>query len=533
MIAGLESWWIGAISSAFLEFSFTWRSLAIGALAGMLASLTTIYWGLRSLSRRTPLALLRGQTGSESGPFKKINRVWLAVAGFLAFGAVALIVAGLGQSGMARAGSFFGSGMMLLAAALMAIWQLLGSEVWHLRQSNSRGSLWTLAARAISRNPARSSLSLGLLAVASFLIASMGVFRVSATSQGYGGFNLLAESSLPVYKNISSGSIRSEIIGGEADKLIDTNIVSMRMRRGEDASCNNLFQVSEPTVLGVPQRLARMHELSPESVSFSWAASPHAANPWTVLERPATGEADSPIPVILDQNTAAWSLKQGASLNAITQLTYGDRVVYFRTAGLLSNSVLQGKLLISEANFQALFPELSGYSFFMIQTGGKQDPQMVSEVLEKGWSDAGMDVQSSQAILARLLGVQNTYISAFQSLGALGLLLGTFGLVAVQLRSVLERRRELALMQAVGFSQARMARMLTLETAMLLLGGMFIGVATAAIALVAYIFEVGPQLSIFNPVLMLGLVLAAGFIAALLAVRAAARQALLPNLRSE
>jgi hypothetical protein len=68
---------------------------------------------------------------------------------------------------------------------------------------------------------------------------------------------------------------------------------------------------------------------------------------------------------------------------------------------------------------------------------------------------------------------------------------------------------------------------------MLLLGGMFIGVATAAIALVAYIFEVGPQLSIFNPVLMLGLVLAAGFIAALLAVRAAARQALLPNLRSE
>jgi acetyl-CoA carboxylase carboxyltransferase component len=41
------------------------------------------------------------------------------------------------------------------------------------------------------------------------------------------------------------------------------------------------------------------------------------------------------------------------------------------------------------------------------------------------------------------LAVQNSYISAFQSLGALGLVLGTFGIAAVQLRSIFERRKEL------------------------------------------------------------------------------------------
>ena len=39
--------------------------------------------------------------------------------------------------------------------------------------------------------------------------------------------------------------------------------------------------------------------------------------------------------------------------------------------------------------------------------------------------------------------MENTYLSTFQTLGGLGLVLGTFGLAAVLLRNVLERRREL------------------------------------------------------------------------------------------
>jgi putative ABC transport system permease protein len=142
-------------------------------------------------------------------------------------------------------------------------------------------------------------------------------------------------------------------------------------------------------------------------------------------------------------------------------------------------------------------------------------------------------VTSSRETLERLLGVQNTYISAFQSLGALGLLLGTFGLVAAQLRSVLERQSELALMQAVGFSKQRIAKMLTLETALLLGGGLLIGILTAALALVPYVIQTGPELSTLNPLLMLLVVLACGFIAALIAVRAAAKKSVLAGLRDE
>ncbi len=235
---------------------------------------------------------------------------------------------------------------------------------------------------------------------------------------------------------------------------------------------------------------------------------------------------------MIDQNTAQWSLHQGASIGAITKLNYDGRAVHFKTVGLLSNSVLQGRLMIGESNFKVLFPSISGYQFFLVRSA-PADPTVVMEVLENGWSDDGLDVVSSAEVLSRMLSVQNTYISAFQTLGALGLLLGTFGLAAVQMRSVIERRRELSLMRAVGFADARIAKLLTLETALLLGGGMLVGLLAAAVSIVPYIIEVGPQTNLVQPFVMLLIVLAAGFVSALLAIRTAMRLPILPGLRTE
>lgn len=536
MIAGLQTWWVGAISAPFLSFAFTWQSLLIGAVAGMLTSLLTIYVSLRRLRRAQPLAMLRGDDGETAYGQQKLKPAWLGAAVVIGFVAVGLVIAGLGQTGMARAGSFFGSGMLLLAAALIALWQWLGTGA-RFRNQPEHGNLWHLAWRAICRNPVRSALALGLLSVASFLIASMSVFQVSPSERGYGGFDLLAESSQPIFRNMASAADRAEMIGANAaEGLRGASIIAMRARRGEDASCNNLFQVSLPTILGLSLALQELNEFSPNSPQFDWTATIDPERPWAALAASASGEESNPIPVVLDQNTAAWSLKQGASLGALIKVNVEGQDLYFRTVGLLSNSVLQGKLLIDEENFERIFPKISGYSFFLIRSDRSPTPETansVAAILEQGWGDVGLDVTSSVTVLERLLGVQNTYISAFQSLGALGLLLGTFGLVAVQIRSVVERRRELALMQAVGFSNARLAKLLTLETALLLGGGLCIGVLCAAVALVPFVIETGPQLSVFNPLLMLLAVLVAGFLAASLAVRAATRQSVLSGLRAE
>jgi len=129
--------------------------------------------------------------------------------------------------------------------------------------------------------------------------------------------------------------------------------------------------------------------------------------------------------------------------------------------------------------------------------------------------------------------VQNTYLSTFQSLGGLGLVLGTFGLAAVQLRNVLERRGELALLRAVGFPRRRLGWLVLLENAVLLLAGLAAGLLAAGTALLPHLL--GGQATI--PWASLGgtllLVLAAGLIASLAAVRATLQAPVVPALRGQ
>jgi putative ABC transport system permease protein len=530
MIAGLESWWIGAISTSFLRFDFSAASLVAGALSGSAISLTTIYFSLRRVSGVQPLHLLRGRDGDDSGlTFQRSIAGW-APAVVLMLGALLLAGWATGQSGMVRAGCFFGSGLLLLIGMWLTVryWLMRGQFV-----RISSDSIWNLALGAIRRNPLRSSLSIGLLAVASFLIASMGVFHMSPTELGSGGFDLVGISSQPIYTNMGSAAARREAIGPAADALLGSVVIPLRMREGDDASCTNLFQPNSPTILGMPPIIQRLSE-STTGYQFAWAGVLNPRAPWEELQYKATGDSDMPIPVVLDLNTAMWSLKQGGKLGAKMVIDVDGKPIHFVVVGLLNNSLLQGKLIISEKNFQALFPKINGSRYFLISTRDcKTEPEQVISTMESGWSSAGLDLTSSQELLLRLLAVQNTYISAFQSLGALGLLLGTIGLMAVQLRSVWERRSELALMQALGFSKSRIGNLLTAETILLLGTGMLIGVVCSTIALVPFILEVGPQLSLLQPLILLAIVFGCGLLVAFVAIRMALKLPLLASLRNQ
>ena len=78
--------------------------------------------------------------------------------------------------------------------------------------------------------------------------------------------------------------------------------------------------------------------------------------------------------------------------------------------------------------------------------------------------------------------VENTYLSTFQALGGLGLLLGTIGLAAIMFRNVLERRRELALLRAVGYDARHLSIVIVAEAALLLGAGLAAGAGCAALA---------------------------------------------------
>jgi hypothetical protein len=322
-------------------------------------------------------------------------------------------------------------------------------------------------------------------------------------------------------------------MGSQAERLARTQIVALRMHDGDDASCRNLYQSQQPRLLGATASLVE-HFATADAAAFAWADtasddSMEPRTPWKLLDQEA---ADS-IPVILDKNTAVYSLHLYRGIGEQFELDYGSAGrLRFRVVGLLSNSILQGSLIISEANLLRYFPQTSGYRFFLIDCPTDRTRE-VRRILEDRFSDQGLIATDTRDLLADLLAVQNTYLWTFQSLGGLGLLLGTLGLVAVQLRSVFERRSELALLRAVGFAPQRIASLVMLEHLLVLLGGLGVGLLAALVAVFPHVWTGGAQPPIRTLSGVLILILAVGMITGSMAVRRIARAPVLDALRGE
>jgi hypothetical protein len=397
-----------------------------------------------------------------------------------------------------------------------------------------------LSALNTARNPGRSTLTIGLVAAASFLIVAVSAFRLNTGDAGTGGFEYVATSDQPIHYDLNTADGRQELGFSDAAsrQLNDWRVYSLRVAAGEDASCLNLYQPKQPRVLGVPAALIQRG-------GFGWSATAdgYSDKPWAALDvdlgRDASG--DVIVPAVLDMSTAVYSLHLGGVGSQLAIKDAAGRPVTVQVVGLLENSVLQGNLLVSERNFLRLFPDTGGYRFFLLERVKGAAPRgaavdgtrSVPATLETALAEEGFDVVNAREQLAQFLAVQNTYLSTFQSLGALGLLLGTIGLAVVQLRSVLERRGELALMRAGGFARGRLTWMVVWENAVLLMGGLVVGCIAAGVALIPQWAPHGARVPWVTLAALLATIVIVGVVAGWLATRRALVAPILPALRGD
>ncbi len=538
MIFGLKTWWVGAIARPFLTIHISPLSLGVGFFSGVIICVLTIAWALRRTRNQPVHLLISGQLESPGTHSSKTRKTTLAIIVSLAFTAVCLTAAATQLAGEAQAGAFLGAGFLILASLLMSVYRTFRkSDQLH---SSGRLNLSRLAIMSFQRNPLRSTLTIGLVAVACFLIAAVSSFRLTPSERGTAGFEWVAQSSQPIYYDLNNIEGQKLALGSEHQLREGTKISALRLKPGEDASCNNLYQSSQPRILGVNPQFIQEFDKG-EAGRFAWSASLASTelekqNPWRLLDspQPHLGTAEDPIPVVIDKNTANYSLKIYI-LNTIKQIEYDSgESIYIRVVGFLENTLLQGSLIISEQDFEKAFPTIGGYQYFLIREQANPVNAGESDIalLEERLSDQGFDARSAEILLSNFMSVQNTYISTFQTLGALGLLLGTFGLAAVQIRSVLERKKELGLMRAIGFRRNTLAKMVVLENAWLLIIGLGIGIFSALFTTIPH-WLVGtatapwPELSLmFSGIITVGLLV--GFYAS----RIISKTPLLESLRT-
>lgn len=532
MVFGLRTWWKNAVGTARIFLYVSWPELSIGCLAGIVFSLASLVWTLRALGRNSIRTSLSGVLESHATRKSRVRA--LAVVSVCAFFACAFLLLASLWGVLSPLQGFFGSGFLLLLAILCA-------TALYLRRSRpvpigGRGlpAFVGMGFRNATHRPGRSLFCACLIAAATFIIVSTEAFRrngegvSSDFGSGTGGFALLAESTLPILYDLNSLDGR-EAIGlspEQTEAFLRTRFVPFRERPGDDVSCLNLYAPQEPAILGAQKAFYTTGRFSFQD---SLASTPEQKkNPWLLLDSSGT---EPFVPAIADANTLQYILRLSLGSDLVIRAGTGGEL-RLRFVAALEDSILQGKLIISESNFLRAFPDQEGYRFFLLDVPQASAAATASQ-LQEGLADYGFAVEATGERLASYHRVENTYISTFQSLGTLGLFLGTLGLATVLLRNVLERRQELALLRAVGFQGLVVSIIVLSENMFLVLWGLISGVFCAFVAILPAILARGVAIPFARIGFIMFAVFAAGLLSSIVAVIAAHRAPLLKALRSE
>jgi ABC-type antimicrobial peptide transport system permease subunit len=529
MLLALSTVWSSAVGSSNVLFHAQALSVIGGAAAGFVVALATIWLCVRRQARAPARELLASGAEAELRlTLPRRARTWIGWSMTAASGVVAGLLLSLakGATGEAAAGVFFGIGALLLIGLLGACHSGLAGLAQPPRGGQVRFA--DLGLRNAARRRGRSLGVIAILACGIFMVVAVGANRRGAEedadkpSSGTGGFALYGETAMPVFKDLNSPEGRKAYALPD-DFQHNAAFVALRVHAGDDASCLNLNRTQQPRLVGVrPQLLAQRGAFT----LTAQEAADAGQSPWLLLDR---READGAIPAIADTNTITWSLGKKLG-DTVAYTDERGRTFQVRLVAAIDNSILQGSLVIAEDALIEKYPSDGGYRMFLIDAS-RDRAEEIARVLSVQLSDVGLAVMPATERLAEFNSVENTYLAIFQALGGLGLILGSVGLGVIVFRNVMERRSELALMRAVGFSRRSIARLILTEHWVLLALGLVVG-WLAAIVAVLPAMRAGPV-----PYLSLGItaaaVLAAGLLWTWLAARLALRGPLLEALRNE
>jgi putative ABC transport system permease protein len=515
ILSALKTVWRGAVGTSALHIHFRLSSLLIGVSIGVVVAFFAI-WLVTGRQIKRPITVLQSGLAKVETIGRKRPRLSMII-GFFSWIAllIILVVADFGRGEQAFAFFFLAGSFFLIGGMAFANVKLhnLGKNTGKIRLKSL-----SIGIRNIARKRARSITLIGLLACGLFIVFTVGANRLNALKDadrrdsGTGGFALYGESSIPLFRR---DALQSE----------DVKFVPLRVKEGDDASCLNLNRVANPQLIGVkPEDLA-------ERKAFTFARMTEEVepeNPWMVLDNEFP---DSTIPAVADLSVIVWGLGKAVG----DELTYIDEKgenFRIKLVGGLANSVFQGNIILSEKFLLEKYPSVSGYRILLVDV----PPGRVENARERlSWAmqDQGLDLTLASARLAQFNTVQNTYLSIFLILGSFGMLLGCVGLGVVVWRNVNERRGELALLRAVGYSKKSILTVLLSEHVALLAAGVLFGILAALLAIIPSLLTPGAEIPYPTILIILVVVSLNGVIWTYSAASLATKEDLIPALRKE
>ncbi len=305
------------------------------------------------------------------------------------------------------------------------------------------------------------ALAFGVFTVFAVGLNHQQVSDLNAAASATGGYNLWAESSVPVYYDLNTKEGRHQM---SLDELPAQTVFLQTLRlSADDASCLNLNKVTQPTVLGID-----VQELQKSTFEVSQSLYADGFKSLGVK----IGYA---YPVLIDQESLTWSLGMGVGDTLHYQKANGEQVDLI-IAGALKTGVFQGYALMDKHLFKEIWPEIGGSDLLLVKT---DQPEQVRALLSQALHEYGIRVMTTAQRLNGFNELVNTYLGIFMSLGGIGMLLGIMSFIIVIRKSLLVRRHDISLYHSIGYSAERIGQLLVRENVLLPLYAVLIGTLAA------------------------------------------------------
>jgi ABC-type antimicrobial peptide transport system permease subunit len=543
LISGMNSFWSSIMESQPVEFFYTLDSLVLGFTTGIIISLFTMAIAIHHEGRKTivrSVKQLPHQIEGKKGLYYSIALFFIGLIILLStglsgvkiqseFGLVALglapvlmIISSRGIVHFQRKRNidhfagftifiytlyimyffvdhvpiillFFTSGFMLLCGFLLAFNHYLrkiegepSEELEKISKQRKRKWLTYFAKRNAARRPKRTMFTVFLFSLTLFVLVSLTVnlqgviYDVERqVAEGGGGYQIMGESTNPIYANLADSDSRAAA-NIDSQVFFELEVEQFKTKGDVQGTCSNLNRQASPRIIGANESF-----LQDNSFVFTSHENLNGEdNPWMLLQKT---DENGDIPAVGDYNTIVWILGLDVGSKISVENENGE-TVNLKIVGIIGNSIFQGTLIVWDENFNLMYPTKGGYLLFLFKSQSNNLKSQINE-LERALGDFGFDAYSVESLVIENILVENTYISIFQVLLLLGLIIGTLGFGIVASRNALERRREIGILRAIGFSQKMIFKSLLFENSYIILWGMALGTFAGIIASSAYLIK--------------------------------------------
>ncbi|SHG02433.1 putative ABC transport system permease protein [Jatrophihabitans endophyticus] len=424
------------------------RTVVVSILLGTAVTVVAAWSPARRASRIAPVAAMREEFATPTAAgLRRRTALGATVAALAVLGTILGLVAGDAGS----AASFTGLGLLAAVIATMLLSPVLARWVIHpLGRVVGRpfGVLGRLARTNAVRNPRRTAATGFALTLGMLLVTGIAVVGASAKAS--------------IGELFSNGDVRADyILTSDAGPLP----VRAAAAAGQVAGVGSTTEL-HPMVVTV----------AGDQVTGTAVDGPlERVLPVTMtVGRESYGGTD----MIVSETYAADHGWRPGTTHRFTGAGGTGPAVTVRVTGVYRDADLVGPWVVSGTTYRTLTPHNRwGDDVALVTVAAGADAGAVRAGLERAVNDFYVvDVRDRDEFRGYVAGQVDGLLGLLYGLLALAIVIAILGIVNTQALSVVERRRELGMLRAVGMQRAQVRRTVYLESLLIAVFGAFLGV---------------------------------------------------------